>query len=123
MTEWKEQEIAPYAEVDLPGMGVVYHDGDEESYVRIRSDEGKDDEWLVFGETSGSWQFKPVHAARRDDVVAAWLKSWRDEYQSESAPGAVAHGAIDDLLNDYCDHADTGTPLGVAVAGPHGEDV
>jgi hypothetical protein len=45
---------------------------------------------------------------RRGDAVEAWLKAQRDEYYPD-------HGeqwsAIDDLLDEYRLHADTGTPL------------
>lgn len=57
----------------------------------------------------------------RDDVVAAWLKQERDQalelgYESRAA-------VIDELLDDYRLHADTGTPLlQHACDGPHCAD-
>lgn len=63
------------------------------------------------------------HVARRGTDVEAWLKRWRDAYRSQPIElVGEAASALDDMLNDYRDHADTGTPLGAEVAGPHGED-
>lgn len=47
--------------------------------------------------------------AERGDPVEAWLKRKRDEYTWES------WHIIDDLLDDYRLHADTGTPLSDGV--------
>lgn len=55
----------------------------------------------------------------RGDEVEAWIKRERDRY------GEVLDlewHALDDLLDNYREHADTGTPLHVDVQGPHGED-
>ena len=43
----------------------------------------------------------------RDDLVATWLKKWRDTYRTEKE----TYVAIDDMLEAYRLHADTGTPL------------
>lgn len=43
----------------------------------------------------------------RPDAVEAWIKAARDEYD-EADPG---HYALDQLLDDYRLHADTGAPL------------
>jgi hypothetical protein len=51
---------------------------------------------------------------RRDDAVAAWLKRRRDE-QPDKDSGSWR--VIDDLLDEYREHAETGTPL----TGPHPE--
>lgn len=52
----------------------------------------------------------------RGDEVATWLKAQRD------ATGKTEEGniwyALDALLNDYRDHADTGTPLSLEIVGP-----
>jgi hypothetical protein len=53
----------------------------------------------------------PTHIPFRDDDVVRWLKTWRDEY-SENPD---VHAAIDDMLDDYREHADTGAPLYAAV--------
>jgi hypothetical protein len=45
--------------------------------------------------------------ARRGDDVAAWIKRQRDEQVEQSATWF----ALDDLLDTYRLHADTGTPL------------
>lgn len=54
------------------------------------------------------------HAPRRDDTVAAWLKSGRDQYPV----GSHHYMAMDLLLYDYRLHADTGTPLGRHACEP-----
>lgn len=56
----------------------------------------------------------PVHVARRDSDVAAWIKAHRDRF----APGDPGYFTLDRTLDDYRDHADTGTPLGEEVQGP-----
>jgi hypothetical protein len=55
----------------------------------------------------------------RGDHVETWLKGQRDAL--EDGYGRLpAWYALDDLLDDYRLHADTGTPLGQhACAGPH----
>jgi hypothetical protein len=52
--------------------------------------------------------------ARRGDEVEAWLKRQRDERRKLSAGWM----ALDDALDDYRLHADTGTPLGEKVEAP-----
>lgn len=54
---------------------------------------------------------------RRDDAVAAWLKSKRDEYE----PGDPGYFTLDGVLDDYRLHADTGAPLSTPTdeLGPH----
>jgi hypothetical protein len=44
---------------------------------------------------------------RRGDDVEAWLRQWRDQYADD------AWRALDDALDDYRLHADTGAPLSV----------
>lgn len=56
----------------------------------------------------------------RGGTVEAWLKSNREAYRTEQ--GANVWYAIDDLLNDLREHADTGTPLTESVQGPHPEE-
>ncbi len=56
------------------------------------------------------------HQPRRGDDVEAWLKSDRDALLAEKSPWAsLAAAVVDDLLEDYRLHADTGTPLDVEV--------
>jgi hypothetical protein len=43
----------------------------------------------------------------RDDATAQWIKRRRDEH-SKTSPAWIA---VDDLLDDYRWHADTGQPL------------
>ncbi|MGX1254127.1 hypothetical protein RKD48_006638 [Streptomyces ambofaciens] len=50
--------------------------------------------------------------ARRGDQFEAWLKAQRDEYEVESGP---QWRALDEVLDTYRLHADTGTPLGEHV--------
>lgn len=45
---------------------------------------------------------------RRGDQSEAWLKTQRDEYEVESSP---QWAALDEVLDTYRLHADTGTPL------------
>ncbi len=55
----------------------------------------------------------------RGDAVEAWLKGQRDAL-ADGYGRLPAWYALDDLLDDYRLHADTGTPLGRhACAGPH----
>lgn len=56
--------------------------------------------------------------ARRGDPIDAWIKRRRDELGR--GDGGSAWHALDDLLDDYREHADTGTPLTEDVQGPHG---
>lgn len=56
------------------------------------------------------------HVPRRDSDVAAFIKRHRDRYDKNSAASGksmdfVRYRALDDLLDDYRLHADTGTPL------------
>ena len=43
----------------------------------------------------------------REDDVAEWIKKWRETFGDKSPQWY----AIDDMLDDYREHADTGTPL------------
>jgi hypothetical protein len=61
------------------------------------------------------------HEPRRDDDVARWLKRKRDEHVGRPSPDHLWH-LLDGLLDDYRDHADTGTPLDAVVEGPHPEE-
>lgn len=55
------------------------------------------------------WPDKPQ--PRRDDDVAAWILRCRELYrQCDDRTNSVWH-AIDAMLYDYHEHADTGTPL------------
>lgn len=46
-------------------------------------------------------------APTRGDAVEAWIKGWRDEYE----PNGELYNVLDDLLEDYRLHADTGEHL------------
>jgi hypothetical protein len=71
------------------------------------------------------------HQPRRDDEVAAWLKAKRNEWYVSSqyrltpseARARTIYTAIDDLLDDYRLHADTGTPLNEHVSDGGHEDI
>lgn len=52
---------------------------------------------------------------RRGDKVERYIKRWRDKLPDHSARWY----AVDDLLDDYRLHADTGTPLKYDVPEPH----
>lgn len=54
---------------------------------------------------------------RRGDEVEAWIKRTRDLYNRQGRYGdVIAWNALDDLLDDYRLHADTGQPLDVHVS-------
>lgn len=55
------------------------------------------------------------HQARRDDDVDRWLKRKRNELDDYGWL-AIVRSAIEDLLDDYRLHADTGTPLDAEVS-------
>lgn len=63
------------------------------------------------------------HHARRGSNVEAWLERIRDEYaEAQSYPptmGNMYWHVVDGILDDYRNHADTGTPLDVEVQGPY----
>jgi hypothetical protein len=56
--------------------------------------------------------------ARRGDPVDAWIKRHRDAFPA----GTDGWHDMDALLDDYREHADTGTPLTEVAQGPHGEE-
>jgi len=55
---------------------------------------------------------QPETRPRRGDAFEAWLKAQRDEYEVRSSPQWIA---LDEVLDTYRLHADTGTPLGEHV--------
>jgi hypothetical protein len=59
------------------------------------------------------------HQPHRGDAIDQWLKARRDSiHPNASAGDQAAWWALDDAINDYRDHADTGVPLGQEIAGP-----
>jgi tetraacyldisaccharide-1-P 4'-kinase len=64
---------------------------------------------------------EPGHVARRGTDVEAWIKRHRDNCHIADGRGHD-WAVLDDLLDDYRLHADTGVPLGDDVAGPHEEE-
>ncbi|MFE0207033.1 hypothetical protein [Streptomyces sp. NPDC058985] len=52
---------------------------------------------------------------RRGDQFETWLKQQRDDYASDRANDPATYDVLDDLLDQYRLHADTGTPLGEHV--------
>jgi hypothetical protein len=58
------------------------------------------------------------HESRRGSDVEAWIKRHRELYGRTDDKWH----AIDYMLDDYRDHADTGTPLDREVQGPHSEE-
>ena len=65
-----------------------------------------------------------IHEPRRGSDVEAWIKRARESQRAghslQSRTGAWY--VLDDLLDDYREHADTGTPLSLCVQGPHPEE-
>lgn len=58
----------------------------------------------------------------RGDAVATWLKRRRDELDGQAGGDLTAMWmALDSVLGDYRNHADTGTPLTEDVRGPYDE--
>jgi hypothetical protein len=62
------------------------------------------------------------HRPERGDQVEAYIKRWRDRFEGDASSYALAgRGVLDDLLDDYRLHADTGTPLAVDVPSSRDE--
>lgn len=68
------------------------------------------------------------HVPYRGSNVEAWLKRYRDQFAEKGGDGtrrpmtSPEWGVINDLLDDYREHSDTGTSLSQRVVGPHGEE-
>lgn len=73
---------------------------------------------LAFAGIGASQPEPPArHQARRGDDVESWLKRDRDALLADSADWAQqAAAVVDDLLEEYRLHADTGTPLDAEVS-------
>lgn len=67
--------------------------------------------FLVYGDVDPPG-ITPEHRPMRGDDVAVWLRGQREEYPR----GSRAWLALDEALDCYREHADTGTPLLVRVA-------
>lgn len=52
--------------------------------------------------------YVPPHFPERGDAIEAWLKEWRDRYDPEVH---VQWHSLNQMLDEYRLHADTGTPL------------
>lgn len=65
-----------------------------------------------------------IHEARRGNDVEAWIKRARESQRAGTGDRGRtgAWYALDGLLDDYREHADTGTPLSQRVQGPHAEE-
>lgn len=63
-----------------------------------------------------------VHQASRGSDVAEWIKRHREMQRDHQGFQTPEWRAVDDLLEDYRGHADTGTPLADEVQGPHPEE-
>ncbi len=61
------------------------------------------------------------HDPVRGSDVAAWIQRRRDAIGSErrNAAARAAWATLDDLLDDYHQHADTGIPLYLNVPNSH----
>jgi hypothetical protein len=51
----------------------------------------------------------------RGDEVERWLKGWRDSFREDVPEELPFWTVLDDALDDYRLHADTGTPLDAEV--------
>lgn len=56
--------------------------------------------------------------AHREDPVAAFIRRHRDGHTQRDEVGSAAHVAVDDLLDAYRLHADTGVPLTEPTPSP-----
>ena len=65
---------------------------------------------LAAGVTHTGPGYQQPHIPSRDDDFATWLKARRDEHEDRYGR-APAWYLLDDLLDLYRLHADTGTPL------------
>lgn len=100
------------------------------SGLRVWEQLGKAYEWYLGHNTDRPdgldnaqfWSLQEAIKAspRRGDPVAEWLKRKRDEREADGREDADPYSTIDDLLDDYREHADTGTPLSRDVQGPQG---
>ena len=86
-------------------------------------EQAKADADVMYGEDGAG------HVARRGSDVEAWIKRARDEFLRPDGGrplrptmAGAAYDDLDDLLDDYRMHADTGTPLSEPVTGPHPEE-
>lgn len=56
-----------------------------------------------------------LHIPKRGDAVEQWLKTERDRYEASKEHtdygGHDAYWALDDLIDSYRHHADTGMPI------------
>jgi hypothetical protein len=109
----------------------VLDDGGWASGLKVWEQMGKAYEWyLGQAETPDGldnaqmWSLQEAvkAQARRGDPVEAWIKRTRDALTLDRGDDGPAWHALNDLLDDYRDHADTGTPLGQEVRGPHGDE-
>lgn len=109
LAPWERDLLLPYASAPPPGpppfspnMALV--DGQRRR--------------LAFAGIGASQPEPPArHEARRGDAVEAWLRRDRDALLADSADWAQqAAAVVDDLLEDYRLHADTGTPLDAEVS-------
>jgi hypothetical protein len=61
----------------------------------------------------------PAHVPHRGSDVEAWLKRIRDGYPRSGLD--PEWNVVDDILENYREHADTGVPLFEEVSGPGGD--
>lgn len=60
-----------------------------------------------------------VHVPCRGSDVETWIKRWRERHRGTNHLYSGAWWAIDKMLDDYREHAATGTFLFVDVEDPH----
>jgi len=58
------------------------------------------------------------HRPMRGSDIDVWIKRWRDSFRESDGSRTGVWYALDDLLDNYREHADTGTPLVDEVQGP-----
>jgi hypothetical protein len=60
-----------------------------------------------------------THQPERGDAVEAWIKRHRDCEVNTAGVRLDTWFHFDAMLDEYREHADTGTPLDREVQGPH----
>lgn len=57
-----------------------------------------------------------AHQPARDNDITLWLKTRRDAYEKQDDQAGFSYSAIDALLDEYQEWADTGTSVEKAMA-------
>ena len=120
----------PFIHNDTRGHSLTFHGGaldeDGQDAVAIEADHiGRGSAWVhvrhtnvarVADELRAAAGLPPAEARpQRGDQFETWLKEQRDEHNSYGTGDHEMSDILDNLLDRYRLHADTGTPLGEHV--------